>query len=1085
MKKALIASLLLLGAEFAGGQNRYAAGARPDWEDQQVLAINREPARNSFLPCGERAGDRTLSLNGRWKFAWSASPEQRDPHFFENGFDDRQWATIPVPSNWEMEGYGTPIYISAGFPFHIDPPRVTGERGKGATVDTREKNAVGQYRRTFTLPEAWAGREIFLRFDGVMSAFYVWVNGQRVGYSQGSMEQSEFDITPWVERGENRIAVEVYRFCDGSYLEDQDFWRMSGIYRDVTLYCTEAIRIADLGIRTLLDSDYRDATLEIAPKLAVYGQQRGEGYRVTARLLDPEGRVVADSLSQEAEPLLDLDHRAANMNSRYPQRGYAPFAWMSARIANPRKWSAETPWLYTLQVALTDPDGTVVERVEQAVGFRSVEVRDGRLLVNGQPVRLRGVNRHEHSPWTGRVMSEELMVQDILLMKRANINAVRTCHYPDTPRWYELCDRYGLYVMDEANIEEHGLRGTLASDPAWAAAFLDRTIRMAVRDRNHPCIICWSLGNESGYGPNFAATSAWLREFDPTRPIHYEGAQGDAERLDPAAVDFISRFYPRTQDEYLNPNIAEDAAVERAENARWERLLSIARDPRDTRPVVTSEYAHAMGNAMGNLREYWEEIYSHPRMLGGFIWDWVDQSLLHTRPDGTVEERYGGDFGDKPNSKAFCLNGVIFSNRSTTPKYEEVKRVYQPVKIEWEAGGQVLRLTNRNHHVDLSDLYDVTWEVVGRTKSSRPQPLVLPRIAPGETGEVTLPLPDNANGRLHISCRLRSGWPFCTELHGEELAAADFTVGNGDYTPQIVPSGRGTLHCEERDSVLHLSGRNFSQQWNLRTGELAGWSAKGCAVLAKQPAAPSFQAFRAPTDNDKGFGGWLARDWQNDRLDSLTAVETQTAWSQPTAASAVIEIRHRYASRNGQFTVTTRAVVQADGTVDAQIRIRPEGGLPELPRLGIALTLAEGFEAIEWYGHGPHENYADRLTASPVGWWRSTVTEQYTPYPVPQECGHKEGVRTVVLRNPQRRIGLTVETAESDRPFSMSALHFSAGDLHRATHRHQLAARAETILSIDAAHMGLGNSSCGPGVLKKYAVDKTKEHTLHLRLKAE
>lgn len=521
-----------------------------DWENHHVLQINREPARAAFIPFGVQKGDRMLSLNGTWKFRWTKTPDERIPDFYRTDFDDASWTDFTVPANWEVHGYGTPIYASAGYVFRIDPPYVMGEPKQKYTTFI-ERNPVGQYRRTFTLPEAWQSGQTFLRFDGVMSAFYVWVNGKRVGYSQGSMEPSEFNITPYLQPGTNQVAVEVYRYSDGSYLEDQDFWRFSGIQRDVTLFHTPDIRIRDYAVRTLPHAGYEDFTLQIDPQLSVFGEEKGrkgKGYKVVAVLTDREGQTVFSGQA-DAEPILDLDHKAAVMNEWYPQRGPRKLGRIAGEIKAPHRWTAETPYLYTLNLSLQDSLGQVVERATSKVGFRSVEVKDGQVLVNGRPIRFRGVNRHEHDPRTARVMTEERMLQDILLMKQANINAVRTAHYPNHPRFYELCDSLGLYVMDEADIEEHGLRGTLASTPDWHAAFLDRAVRMAERDKNHACIVFWSMGNESGYGPNFAAISAWLKDFDPTRPIHYEGAQGLDGAPDPYTVDVISRFYPRTQDE--------------------------------------------------------------------------------------------------------------------------------------------------------------------------------------------------------------------------------------------------------------------------------------------------------------------------------------------------------------------------------------------------------------------------------------------------------------------------------------------------------------------------------------------------------
>ena len=675
-----------------------------DWEDQHVLQRHREPPRAAFMPFHQHPGDRQLSLDGYWKFNWTATPDEQPANFFAPDFDDSQWTTFPVPGDWEMpraEGptahrsYGTPIYSSSGYTFKIDPPRVMGEPRKDYTAYV-ERNPTGVYRRTFTVPQAWEGQEVFVRFGAVSSAFYVWVNGQLVGYSQGSMEPAEFRITDHLTTGNNQMTLQVLKYSDGSYLEDQDMWRLAGIHRSITLFATPRIRIRDIGVRTRLDENYENAQLIIHPELSVVPGQRGDGYHVEARLYDADGHMVLDSaLRADAATMLNLDHKAAIMNDRTPQRGYPKWGWLQTVVKSPRKWSAETPYLYILQLSLVDPAGKAIEQVTQRVGFRQLEIRDGRFLVNGQQVRFRGVNRHEMDPQAGHVMTEARMLQDALLMKRANINAVRTCHYPNTERWYDICDSIGLYVMDEADIEEHGLRGQLASDPSWAAAWMDRTQRLVIRGRNHPCVVFWSLGNEAGWGPNFAMTAAWIHEYDPTRFVHYEGAQGtggqeyrsagvqeyrSAGVRDPESVDVISRFYPRTQDDYLNPGVA-DANMERPENARWERLLSLALDSNDNRPVLTSEYAHAMGNALGNLQDYWDEIYSHPRMLGGFIWEWADEGIFVDRPDGKRMVAYGGDFGDVPNLKAFCVKGIVSSDRQPTPKYWEVKQVYAPLRF--------------------------------------------------------------------------------------------------------------------------------------------------------------------------------------------------------------------------------------------------------------------------------------------------------------------------------------------------------------------------------------------------------------------
>lgn len=1056
-----------------------------DWENHHVLQINREPARAAFTPFHAQKGDCSICLDGTWKFRWTPVPDERIVEFYQTDFNDKDWVGFPVPANWEVNGYGTPIYVSAGYPFKIDPPRVMGEPKVDYTT-YKERNPVGQYRRSFQLPAGWEARgQTFLRFEGVMSAFYVWINGERVGYSQGSMEPSEFNITNYLHAGENQIALEVYRYSDGSYLEDQDFWRFGGIHRSIHLLHTPDIRIRDYAVRTLpVSTDYQDFILQIDPQFSVYRGMTGKGTTLQGVLKDASGREIA-TLKGDVEDILDLEHKAGRMNEWYPQRGPRKLGRMSATIKSPKRWTAETPYLYKLHLALLTAEGEVIEQVEQSVGFRSVEIRNGQLLVNGAPVRFRGVNRHEHDPRTARVMSEERMLQDILLMKQANINAVRTSHYPNVSRWYELCDSLGLYVMDEADIEEHGLRGTLASTPDWHAAFLDRAVRMAERDKNHPSIVMWSMGNESGYGPNFAAISAWLHDFDPTRPVHYEGAQGAGGEPDPKTVDVISRFYTRVKQEYLNPGIAEGEDKERAENARWERLLEIAERTNDNRPVMTSEYAHSMGNALGNFKEYWDEIYSNPRMLGGFIWDWVDQGIYKTLPDGRIMVAYGGDFGDKPNLKAFCFNGLLMSDRETTPKYWEVKKVYSPVELRVESGE--LRVTNRNHHTDLSQ-YRCLWTLSIDGKQKDQGEITLPEVVPGESE--TIPLPVSIAGkkasakatsdlRLTISFILKRDALWAKA--GHEVAWEQFCIQEGALLSSKLEN-RGRLKVRADEEHLSISGSGFSIQWEKNvTGSLTSLTYHGKEMLAHPadfPLQPVTQAFRAPTDNDKSFGNWLAKDWSLHQMDnpriSLDFFKHEVR--EDGAVIVRIQTRNRY--KEGMIVTKFLYTILSDGTIDLKTTFQPQGILPELPRLGIAFCLSSDYNTFIWQGRGPQDNYPDRKTSAAVGLWKRSVADQYVHYPRPQDSGNKEEVCRLMLTDRHGK-GIRVDAVED--VFSASALHYTAQDLYKETHDCNLKPRPEVILSLDAAVLGLGNSSCGPGVLKKYAIDK-KEHTLHIRI---
>ena len=1063
------------------------AAGPPDWENEQVVAINREPARATFQPfpsveaarVGRRADSPWFrSLSGDWRFHWVPRPEERPLDFFQAGFDAADWATLPVPSNWELHGYGTPIYVSAGYPFKIDPPRVTSEPPADWTA-YQERNPVGSYRRHFDLPAEWAGRRVFLHFEGVQGAFYVWVNGERMGYSQGSMSPAEFDVTDQVRPGENLVAVQVFRWSDGSYLEDQDMWRLSGIHRDVFLYSTAAARVQDFTVRTDLDADYRDATLRVEPELRVYDGSALAGWTVQAQLFGPDGTNVFDNpLRQDAEPILNRDAKAAVLNARTPQRGRRLFGWLEGRVESPAKWTAETPHLYRLVLSLHDAEGTTVEALATDVGFRSIEIADGRLLINGQPVRLRGANRHEHDPDHGRAVPYERMVEDIELMKRANVNAVRTAHYPHDPRWYELCDRYGLYVMDEADLETHGLRGRLASDPRWAGAFLDRAIRLVERDKNHPSVIFWSMGNESGYGPNFAAISAWLRDFDPTRPIHYEGAQD--KPTDPAAVDVISRFYPRVREPYLNPGIPEDSTEERAENARWEYLLDHAENPADDRPVLTSEYAHGMGNAIGNLQLYWDEIYAHPRLLGGFLWDWVDQGLRQMAADGSTFFAYGGDFGDKPNLRAFCLNGVVFSDRTLPPKYWEVKKVYQPVALELvdgTPGETVVRLINRHHFTNLAAL-EARWQVMvdGEVVQSGVLPAV--DLAPGKQRELAIPVrpvaAPVAGGEYWLKVSWHERVARVWAPAGHEVAWEQFPLHVAVPAPPVVATASlPALRLWEEGDRIRVTGRDFQAEFSRRFGTLISLRHDEREVLASPaaghdtPAGPVLQAYRSPTDNDRGFGNWLARDWQEAGLNRLARSVERVTVTQPTPNLVRVSTVVRHTAAAGALLHEAGWTVRGDGSITLDSRFTPTGQLPPLPRIGVVLRARAGLETLRWYGHGPHENYADRLGSAPVGVWTSTVAEQFVPYARPQETGNKEGVRWLSLTDASGH-GLLVTSV--DTPFAATALHLTAADLDGAKHPNELRPRPEIVLSLDARQCGLGNSSCGPGVLQRYAV---------------
>lgn len=1074
----------------------------PDWENPQVLHINTEPPRSPFIPfptITAALNDNPtnspfyLSLNGPWRFKWVLRSELRPTNFFEPDFDDSSWTSIKVPSNWEMQGYGVPIYLGSGYPFKIDPPRVTSDPPTNWTAYA-QRDPVGSYRKTIQLPQTWTNRRLFIHFDGVDSAFYLWANGRRAGFSKGSRTPAEFELTDFLHAGTNELAVQVYRWSDGSYLEDQDMWRMSGIFRPVYLYSTAAARIRDFTIRTDLDANYRDATLQIKPELSAKSLTLSN-WTVRAQLFDSNKKTISFyqtansyqswerfSLSHDAAEILNPTFNSKILDARMPQRGEPKFACLEGVITNPAKWTAETPNLYTLVLTLNDDHGNVIEADCCAVGFRKIEIRNGQFLVNGQPIRLRGVNRHEINPDSGHTMTDARMLQDVTLMKQANINAVRTCHYPDDPRWYDLCDRFGLYVLDEANICTHGTRGALANDPSWTAAFLDRAQRLALRDKNHPSVIIWSMANESGYGPNFAAISGWLHEFDPTRPVHYEGAQGEFK--DPPTVDIIGRFYPRLSTQsYIKPD--------NPWNQRWDKLLEIAQRTNDNRPVLATEYAHAMGNAVGNLQDYWNEIYSNPRMLGGFIWEWCDQGLHKHLPDGRTVVAMGGDFGDVPNHSGFCIKGLVSADREIFPKYWEVKKVYQPVTIEpvnLKPDHTAVKLTNRNSFLNLNR-YQFLWTVTDSEGQEIQSGILAPiNCEPGKQATVKIPVTKIRDSRtaseywLRISLHTTTDTPWAgagCEIAWQQMKLLAKTLRESVRENGIPNTALKLIMNQDQTTIR---AQSFSLTFSRSTGTLASLIFFGHELLAQSttnPPGPILQLYRAPTDNDKGFGHWLARDWQDAGLTHMNRHVDSFIVTQPHSGEIQVRAVATSSANTGGYTLQTIWTIHADGTVEMDNHFHPFGQLPvTLPRIGVVMQLAPQLEKLRWYGRGPWENYPDRKQSADMGIWSGTVTDQYVPYVRPQETGSKQDVHWITLTDADGH-GLLVQSEAA--PISMSALHFTAADLSSVRHNYELKPRPEIILSLDARQCGLGNSSCGPGVLTQYAVPP-QDYSLKLRL---
>ncbi len=1025
MKKPFVIVTLLILVVSTG----ISQEAINDWENPAVFQKNRRaphatltafPDLESALESDPYKSAFVRSLNGTWKFRWVEKPADRMVDFYRTDFNDADWEEIPVPSNWQILGFGIPIYTNIPYPFgKADPPRIP-----------HDNNPVGSYRVHFEVPDEWRERRVFIHFAGVESAFYLWVNGQRVGYSQGSRTPAEFDITPHLWGKRNTLAVEVYRWSDGSYLEDQDFWHLSGIFRDVFLFAAGDLHIEDFWIRTDLDERYKHAHLEADVSIRNFSR--------TARDCTLEIQLLDADAKTYVQPQTDSVQVEAGSSTLYHFRQPIP---------EPKKWSAEDPVLYTILLTLKDEEGSIVEVIPWKIGFREVEIKGGQLLVNGVPILFKGVNRHEHDPDTGHTLSEESMIQDIKLMKRSNINAVRTSHYPNDPRWYTLCDIYGLYVIDEANIESHGMGyhpdRTLGNDPAWKEAHLDRTIRMVERDKNHPSVIIWSLGNEGGDGINFEATSAWVHDRDPTRPVQYERAE---ER---SHTDIICPMYPPP------------------ESVKAYGLRDL------DRPYIMCEYAHAMGNSVGDIKAYWDLIYEYKHLQGGFIWDWVDQGLRKRVPDEWVAKSktssqnrdpvkdnfwaYGGDFGPPgtPSSGNFCMNGLVAPDRTPHPSLYEVKKIYQPVHFKpVDIGEGKMDIVNRFAFTNLKE-FEVFWELKGDDEPISSGVIPPMNVAPGYGEKVAIPLvkpalKPGAEYWLNLSLRMKEGTLWAEE--GHEVAWEQFkmpwetareTVVNVADMPELTAT-------EEEDSIV-ISGENFSIRFSREEGTMTSFLFRGIELMRTGPV-PHF--WRAPVDNDRGNGMpercGIWRHAGRDRKIRNVNVETIA----PQGVRIIVE--STLAANDSPYTMIYTVCGSGDVLIEGQFE--PRGELPELPRFGMQMTLPPAFDSIEWYGRGPHETHWDRKEGVRVGRYAGSVEEQFVDYSKPQENGNKTDVRWVALKDT-RGAGLM---AIGMPLLSVSAHHYTTEDLEQASHSYKLARQPYVMLNIDHKQMGVdGDNSWG------------------------
>lgn len=1030
IKKLSLLSLLLLSAFWLNGQDE-----TPDWENPAVFAVGTEAPHATLMPYNsvtelqQKRREESpwyQSLNGTWKFYYVDRPADRPEEFYRPDYDVSGWDDIPVPGNWEMYGYGIPIYVNIQYPFPRNPPYIP-----------HDYNPVGSYKRTFTVPGDWDGRQVFLHFGAVKSAAYYWLNGEKLGYSQGAKTPVEFDVTDYLQPGENTLAVEIYRWSDGSYLEDQDFWRVSGIERDVYLWAAPRVHVRDFFAQAGLDGKYRNGTLEVEAEVRNYYPQAQNGLSLRCQVLDAGGNVVLNQL-QPVQVGADGSTTVA----------------FQGTVKRPVQWSAENPYLYQLALTLTGAGGEVLEVLGSKIGFREVELKNGQLLVNGKAILLKGVNRHEHDEFQCHVVNEESMLADIRLMKQHNINAVRTSHYPNDPLWYELCDQYGLYVYDEANIESHGMgygEESLAKDPVWKEAHLNRIQRMVERDKNHPSVIVWSMGNEAGDGVNFDACYQWIKERDDSRLVHYERTVFGPNS------DIIGNMY-----------------------ARIPQLLEYVQKKQD-RPFILCEYAHAMGNSVGNLQDYWDVIEAHDQLQGGFIWDWVDQGLAKYDENGEKYWAFGGDYGpaDVPSDGNFCLNGLIFPDRTIHPSILEVKKVYQ--YIGFEAGnlaqGQV-RIKNKYDFTNLNK-FDIHWQIEEDGQIIRTGVWAKPKLDPGEVEVFSFdasgitPRP-GSEYFVKLSARLRAAEPFLPMSY--EPAAAQFKLPLAAPAPAVSINGLPALTVTSSGQKLHIEGKNFNITFDERTGQLVSYQFHGAELLAQAPK-PSF--WRAPNDNDWGYnmprrlGKWRMAS-ENQELINFNVNKGGPQLVEVTSTLELPDV----GSQN-----TVRYTVLGSGEILVESSFKPGNDeLPNLPRFGVYLELDGQFDQVKWYGRGPFENYVDRKTAAFIGQYESTVAEQYVPYVSPQGNGNKEETRWMSLTN-YNGLGLLFSAEE---PFGFTALHFSPWDLtpesRGALHTVDLEPREEVCLSLDYKQMGVGgDNSWGAQPLEKYQIP-AQPYTFNFRI---
>ncbi|MEM7110424.1 MAG: glycoside hydrolase family 2 TIM barrel-domain containing protein, partial [Bacteroidota bacterium] len=1020
----------------------------PDWENPEVFEISKLPARATFyhypserdaLLDDWKTSKNYLLLNGTWKFNWVKSPKDRPQSFYNVDFDVSSWNDIEVPGNWELQGYGIPIYTNIIYPFPKNPPFIP-----------HEYNPVGSYKRTFQIPERWEGQKITLHFGAVRSAMYVWVNGKKVGYSQGSKLPAEFDITEIINRGQNEISVEIYRWSDASYIEDQDFWRLSGMERDVYLYATPHTYINDFRVIATLDDQYEKGVFDLSVDVAK--KDECKDCAVEVRLLNGSETIFGTQKSMQDPEFKTL-------------------------ISQVKKWTAEEPHLYQLLISLKRGDD-ILDVTSRKIGFRKVEIKDSQLLVNGEAIYLKGVNLHEHDEKTGHVISAELTRLDMQVMKENNVNAIRCSHYPKDPHFYELADEYGFYVIDEANIEVHGMGTTNqgldnneeaksihpAYRPEWREAFMSKTERMYERDKNHPSIIIWSLGNEAGNGQNLMYTYDYLKSVDSTRPTQYEGAthyrNSDIQAPMYASIEQMK--------DYLGSGIG--------------------------RPYIQCEYAHAMGNSVGNLQDYWDLIEAHDVFQGAFIWDWVDQGILTNNENGEEYWAYGGDLGGEnlQNDRNFCMNGVVNADRTPHPALFELKKVYQHIKFKsFDMETNELTISNGYDFIDLSR-FEFQWTLLKNGIVVKKNTISTVTSGPGNVSVVKLDpgaVNDQAEYHLTMSALLKEDWGLLKA--GHEVAKEQFQLT--DFVPNAVRCEKGNPIRLESNEVLHdISGEGFTYQFNRSTGRLISID-YGDGNLISEPISANF--WRAPTDNDFGFN--MQKEWRewkmagsDQRLTDFAVVsmnegellqlqnetvKQRTALKAKTVKDCFVVVLSCYELPSVKGAVDIFYVIGQHGEMQVILDLTlPENvELDPLPRLGTSFSISKEYNLVSYYGRGPHENYQDRYTSAFVGTYSSTAEELYFPYARPQENGYHTDTRWLELTN---EAGKGLRITALNRPFGFSALRNTINDFDEGLeknnrHTTDIKPRDLVNLNIDYAQMGVGgDTSWGAQPHKEYQI---------------